>query len=427
LLLPPEAGVLSLGSAGATLDPGAVDAFLADALRQADFDGRRVCVLVPDASRHCPLPVLLDGVHRALAHRVAALDVVVALGTHPPLGPARLAALVGCPEGGISQRYPGMTVANHAWWDPASFVDLGVVEAETLHRLSGGLLDVPVPVRVNRAVADHDVTLIVGPVLPHEVVGFSGGNKYLFPGVSGQELIDVSHWLGALITIPEIIGTLGITPVRALIDTAAALVPSSRLCLAMVVEEGTDRLHSVHFGSPESAWAAAAQVAAQAHVRYLDAPVTRVLSLLSARYDDLWTGAKGIYKVQPVVADGGEIVLYAPGLHEISGTHGAAIARVGYHCRDYFTKQWDRFGTEAWGVLAHSTHVRGTGTFDPVGGEHNRIRITLATGIPAAETRGVGLGYLDPASVDVTAWARDPHTLVVPDAGEVLYRLRQAG
>src|SRR5699024_9975796 len=138
----------------------------------------------------------------------------------------------------------------------------------------------------------HDVTLIVGPVFPHEVVGFSGGNKYLFPGVAVKDVIDVSHWLGALISSSQIIGTRGITPVRALINEAAAMVPGERYALCVVAQSGTGALHAASFGTPEDAWAAAADVSAQTHVRYLDAPVRRVLSLIPSKYEDMWTGAK---------------------------------------------------------------------------------------------------------------------------------------
>jgi nickel-dependent lactate racemase len=277
-------------------------------------------------------------------------------------------------------------------------------------------------VRINRAVVEADLTLVVGPVLPHEVVGFSGGNKYLFPGVSGPEMIDASHWLGALITSADIIGTLGTTPVRALIDDAAALVPGETLAFSVVTQPGTGRLHAVTFGDPIASWSAAAQVSAATHVRYLDAPVRRVLSIVNERYDDLWTGAKGFYKVEPVVADGGEVVIYAPHIREISATH-PRIADIGYHCRDYFLAQPERFADVARADLAHSTHLRGAGTYDPVAGERCRVTVTLATGISEAETRAVGLSYRDPASIDVAAWSADPDTLVVPDAGEDLYRL----
>jgi nickel-dependent lactate racemase len=378
---------------------------------------------VPDATRSCPLPDLLDSVHAALHGRVAELTFMVALGTHPAMSEERLAALLGYPPGAGERRYPGVTIRNHEWWDPAMLTSVGVIDGTTLAALSDGRLTEPVEVRLNRAVVDSDVTLVVGPVFPHEVVGFSGGNKYLFPGVSGQEVIDVSHWLGALITSSEIIGTRGITPVRAMINEAASKVPSELRCLSLVVESGTTNLHAITYGGTEDAWAAAADIAAQVDVKYLSAPVKRVLSLVSRRYDEIWTAAKGMYKVEPVVADGGQVVLYAPHVSEVSRTHGEAIRAVGYHCRDYFVKQWDHFKDLPWGVLAHSTHLRGAGTYDEAEGEHCRVEVTLATGIDAESTRALSLSYLDPAEIDIDAWARDPDTLVVHDAGEILYRL----
>jgi nickel-dependent lactate racemase len=262
-------------------------------------------------------------------------------------------------------------------------------------------------------------------VLPHEVVGFSGGNKYLFPGLSGQELIDVTHWLGALLTSSEIIGTRGITPVRALINAAADLVPGERHALCVVVDHETGDLQSAAFGPPEAAWAAAADVAAETHITHLDQPVARVVSLVADRYADLWTGAKGFYKVEPVVADGGEVILYAPHITEIAAMHGGLVD-IGYHCRDYFLTHWEDMQHLPRGELAHSTHLFGAGTYDPVDGEQPRVRVTLATGIPEDVVRKANLGYLDPATVaaELGAHRADPNTLVVDDAGEVLYRLR---
>jgi nickel-dependent lactate racemase len=412
-----------VGGPGTVLSPDEVTAFVLEQLGRADLDGRSVCVLVPDGTRSCPLPLLLGAVHSALSGRVSRLTVLVALGTHAPMSEDHLAGHLGYSDIGLDRRYPGMEVRNHAWWDPDTFVTLGRIGPERVAELSGGLLSEAVDVRLNRAVAEHDVTLVAGPVFPHEVVGFSGGNKYLFPGIGGKEVIDVSHWLGALITSAEIIGTRGTTPVRALIDEAASLVPSELLALCVVVRSGSTDLHAVAFGDTRSAWRAAADISAETHVRYLDAPVRRVLSLIPTRYEDIWTAAKGFYKVEPVVADGGEVVLYAPHVTEISTTH-REIEAVGYHCRDFFVKQWDRYRHVPWGALAHSTHLRGAGTYDPATGERCRVRVTLATGISRELTEKVNLDYLDPAEVDPAAWAKDPGTLVVPNAGEVLYRLR---
>jgi nickel-dependent lactate racemase len=413
----------TIGGPGEVLPDERVTAFVAEQLGALDLDGKSVCVVIPDATRSCPLPLLLSAVHGALAGRVSRMTALVALGTHAPMSEAQLARHLGHPAGDAAARYPGLEVRNHEWADPATFVSLGVIPGSRVAELSGGLLSESVDVRLNRAVVEHDVALVVGPVFPHEVVGFSGGNKYFFPGVAGQEIIDLSHWLGALITSADIIGTRGITPVRALIDEAAALIPAETLALCVVARSGRGALHAAAFGEPRAAWAAAAAVSAETHVRYLDAPVGRVLSVMPEKYDDIWTAAKGFYKLEPVVADGGQVILYAPHITEISAMH-PEIEQIGYHCRDYFVGQWDRFRHLHWGVLAHSTHLRGAGSWDAETGERCRLTVTLATGIPEDVVRGANLDYLDPADVDVEAFRSDGETFVVPEAGEVLFRLR---
>jgi nickel-dependent lactate racemase len=207
------------------------------------------------------------------------------------------------------------------------------------------------------------------------------------------------------------------------VDAAAELVPGERHALCVVVEHVSGGLESLSFGEPGGAWAAAADVAAETHVEYLDAPVRRVLSVIPARYPDLWTGAKGFYKVEPVVADGGEVVLYAPHITEIAAMH-PRLVEIGYHCRDFFLAHWDRYRDVPLGELAHSTHLFGAGTYDRAAGEHQRVHVTLATGIPDDTVRRANLGYLAPDPVDIESWLADPDALVVPDAGEVLYRLR---
>ena len=201
------------------------------------------------------------------------------------------------------------------------------------------------------------------------------------------------------------------------------MVPGERYVLGLVTKSRTRDLHAMTFGDPSAAWAAAADVSAETHIRYLDAPVRRVLSLVPSKYDDMWTGAKGFYKVEPIVADGGQVVLYGPHIRDISATH-AAIEQIGYHCRDYFLKQWDQFKDVPWGVLAHSTHVRGIGVFEN-GIENCRAKVTLATGIPPETCRKINLGYRDPKSIQPEQFANreGEGVLLVPKAGEMLYHL----
>ena len=144
---------------------------------------------------------------------------------------------------------------------------------------------------------------------------------------------------------------------------------------------------------------------------------------MPSMYEDLWTAAKGAYKTEPAVADGGEVIIYAPHVREVSRVHGQLIEEIGYHCRDYFLAQWDRFRGYPGGILAHSTHVKGLGTYDAARGvESPRIRVTLATGIARDRCERINLGYRDPGAIDPGAWKGEGgRTLVVPRAGEMLY------
>jgi nickel-dependent lactate racemase len=311
---------------------------------------------------------------------------------------------------------------NHEWDNPSALRQVGTLSVEEISQLTQGLFAMEVPVEVNKLVFEYDQVVIVGPVFPHEVVGFSGGNKYLFPGVAGPQILNFFHWLGAVVTNPMIIGNQW-TPVRQVVDKAGALVNVPKICFCLVVEGHA--LAGLYAGTPEGAWAAAVELSRQLHITYKDHPYHTILSCAPKMYDELWTGGKCMYKLEPVLADGGELIIYAPHITEISLTHGRVIREVGYHCRDYFLKQWERFKHYPWGVLAHSTHVRGIGTFEN-GVERCRAQVTLATGIPEDVCRKINLGYRDPRSIQPEAFANreDEGVLLVPKAGEMLFQLK---
>lgn len=405
-----------------------LDALVSEAVAGLAVDGAKVALVVPDATRSCPLPMLIRVMHRHLIGRVASLTAVIALGTHSYMEDHEIDRWFGVGGEGqpstLEDAYPGLRVVNHEWADPAMLVDVGRISDERIAELSGGRLTQGANIVINRHVVESDISIVVGPVFPHEVVGISGGNKYFIPGLASQEFIDMTHWVGALITSTEIIGTTGITPVRAMINEGSELIPTQRLALCCVVVSGSGELEAAAFGTAEDAWAATAQVAAETHVIHVDEPFTKVLAVMPTRYEDIWTAAKGFYKTEPAVADGGEVIIFAPHITEVSEVHHE-ILEIGYHCRDYFVKQWDRFKDVHWGVLAHSTHMRGQGTYDAETGEEKlRIDVTLATQISPETCAQIGVGYLDPDTIDVEKWQADPEVFVVPNAGEVLYRLR---
>lgn len=384
--------------------------------------GKRVLAIIPDQTRSGPIDLMFKTLYDVLAGPAKALDFLIALGTHPPLSEAAIDRRLGTAPGERATRYPKVKVFNHAWDDPQQLTTIGRIPGARVAELSGGRVCDPVSVRINRAVLDYDVVLIVGPTFPHEVVGFSGGNKYLFPGIAGPEIINMFHWLGALVTSPMIIGRKW-TPTRAVVDEAVKLVPTPRLCMSLVVDGPV--LRGLFCGAPEETWSAAADLSDLLHIVYKERPFQSVLSCAPAMYDELWVGGKCAYKLEPVVADGGDLIIYAPHIKRLSATHGVLIEQIGYHVCDYFLKQWERFADVPGGVLAHSTHVKGLGTFEN-GLEHPRMNVVLATGIPEALCRKINLGYRDPESIDQDHW-RDRETegyLLVPTSGETLYRLR---
>jgi len=418
--------VIGTSSTARPLTEAEVRGSMAEALTRVDLAGRRVLVIVPDSTRTAPVALLHAVLDDLLGSRVAALDYLVALGTHPPMDDRALGRLLGVQV--RRGRAGGSRVFNHRWDLPETFVGLGTIPAGEIAAISGGRLALDLPVRLNRLVGSpdgrqpYDQIIVCGPVFPHEVVGFSGGNKYFFPGVAGAEVINVTHWLGALLTSRETIGVAD-TPVRRLIDRAASFIPTARLCVALVMQQTS--LHGVFIGTMEEAWRAATALSAELDVVWVERSYQRALSVIPEMYGDLWTAAKGMYKLEPAIADDGEVVIYAPHITEVSYTHGRHIDEIGYHVRDYFLAQWDRFQNVPWGVLAHSTHLRGQGTFEG-GVERPRIRVTLATGIPRERCERIGLAYLDPRTVNPEAWAGREHegVLLVRRAGEILYKVK---
>jgi nickel-dependent lactate racemase len=406
------------------LDAATIREMLAAAL-SGQHSGQKLLVLIPDHTRTIPLPQLFRYLVEIL-HDTRQLDFMVALGTHPALSPEHLHKLVGITAEERETTFRHIGLLNHAWDSPDTLTTLAVMSQGQIREIAGErwhpTLGGDVAVNINRAVLAYDHILILGPTFPHEVVGFSGGAKYFFPGISGPDMINVTHWLGALAGVR---GTIGIkeTPVRDMIHAAAKHIPTpSTLIALVVVGQG---LAGMFVGNYEEAWSAAADLSSERHIIWVDKPFQRVLSCAPPMYDELWTAGKAMYKLEPALAEGGELIIYAPHLDVVSHVHGKYIYEIGYHVLPYFLQQWDKFKHIPLGVLAHSTHVRGDGAFAD-GVEYPRANVTLATRLSRADCEQLALGYLNPDEVDAAAWQnrQDEGLLYVPKAGEMLYRTR---
>ena len=413
------------GSADTTLSEREIQEIISEGTPEILYQNKRVLILTPDATRTCPLPMLVRTLNAVIGRSCKRLDFMVALGTHPVMSEAEILALYGIDAQQRHREFEHSSFFSHRWDRSDTFHRLGYLEKEEIARISRGLLKERIPVDINRKIFDYDLTIVLGPVFPHEVVGYSGGAKYLFPGISGGDFLHFFHWLGAVITCEKIIGIRN-TPVRDAIHRAMAMVTKPLHCLAMVVAS-PQSLHGLYAGGMIEAWQRAAELSEKIHVVYKNRPYQTVLGHAPEMYDEIWVAGKVMYKLEQVVADGGTLIVYGPHIKHVSRTWGGEIEKVGYHVRDYFLAQMDRFAGVPLGILAHSTHVRGTGTYEN-GIEKPRISVVLATSLSERKCREINLGYMDPALIDVESYRgrESEGILCVDHAGEILYKLNNS-
>jgi len=387
--------------------------------------GKRLLVIIPDQTRTAPVDRFFRLLHEVCGQEASRLDFLVALGTHPFLTEAQKLSRVGITASEKARLYPRTRILNHRWDRPGTFRHLGRIDGKTMGELSGGAWRENLEISINRRILDYDSLLVLGPVYPHEIAGFSGGGKYLFPGICGPDFIDASHWLAAL---RSNLGTIGVrdTPARALIERACALVPTPVTYLNLVVAEG--RLAGLFIGEEREPWERAVELSSRLNIRYVPRAYRSVLSIPSTHYEDFWTGAKAFYKLEPIVADGGELIVYAPWMKRISRTHDELLRRVGFHVSSYYLAHAGRYAGIRKAVLAYSSLVKGAGDYRD-GRETTRVRVVLAAAVPEGLCRELALDWRDPRELDPREWEnREQDGLaIVREAGEVLYRVGTEG
>jgi nickel-dependent lactate racemase len=411
------------GSLDIALSTHQIEEIIASGLSRERYKGKRILVLTPDTTRTCPLPLMISLVQKTLEPHAEALDFMVALGTHQPLGEKRIMELYGISARDRETTFAETRFYDHRWDLSDTLHRIGYLEREETENLSGGRLCERVPVDINKTIFEYDELLILGPVFPHEVVGYSGGAKYLFPGISGGEFLHFFHWLGAVVTCA---GTIGIkhTPVREVINRAMKLVDIPVHCFSMVVKSKQE-LYGLYSGDHLESWQAAADLSEKIHVLFKEKAFHTVLGVCPEMYNELWTGGKVMYKLEQVVEPGGKLIIYAPHITEVSRTWGTYMERIGYHTVDYFLTQPDKFTDIPRGVLAHSTHVRGLGRMDN-GVEKPRIDVVLASSLSEEECLKINLGYMDYRNIDLDAYrGREAEGILFVDrAGEILHLVK---
>ena len=393
--------------------------------------GTRVLAIIPDKTRDDNTDILFPIAAEFLATKnVAQFDALVAQGTHPPMTEAQKRAKIGAGNAGI----PGLDrIFDHQWDRSDQLVTLGELNANQVRELTGGLIEEAVDVRLNALLGPgiYDTVLVFGATMPHEVAGFAGGAKYFFPGVAGPELTHMTHWLGALATIEQVIGRVE-TPTRRMIEAAAALVPAEVISFTSVATRSSrngDRLrtHALFAGDINETLRSAAAISEQVHIKYTGCKYARVVALLDEHYDELWVGGKASYKLGSIIEEGGELIIYAPHLNALSTTHGRLIEKYGYAPLET-VREMVAYSDELRAnlcIAAHLAHVSYGSSRNAEGKIIPRYRITLASAVTEEVCRRVNLGYLDPRTFRREDYESDPNTFVVENAGRDLYLVSQ--
>ena len=394
---------------------------VAEFFAQNDYTGKRILVIIPDNTRSGPIGDIFKLIYNCLEDKAKAVDCLVALGTHQPLSEEQICTRLSMTAEQRKSKYASVKFFNHEWEKAETFTSIGGISADEIEQISDGLFREEVEVSINKLIFEYDEFLILGPVFPHEVVGFSGGHKYVFPGISGDQIIHFFHWLAGVITNPAIIGNKW-TPTREVVEKAASFIAVPHKLFAIVALE--NELKGIFIGDTLKAWEKAADLSEQVHIIYKDKSYNTILGIAPEMYDDIWVAGKVMYKLEPILADGGTLIIYAPHITEISHSHGEWLDKIGYHTRDYFLKRMEQFAGIPRGIMAHSTHVKGIGTFID-GIEKPRANVVLATGIGRQRCEKVNLDYMNPDDINVADYENreDEGVLVVPHAGEVLHRL----
>ncbi|HEY5653344.1 MAG TPA: lactate racemase domain-containing protein [Pontiella sp.] len=382
-------------------------------------DVKKVLVLPPDHTRLNSMAGPITAmVYEMLTARGVHVDILPTLGTHNPMTEAQLRMMFG-------ENIPLDVFRVHDW--RKGVVRKGEVSGDFLAELSGGKVDYTVGVEVNKMLFDgYDLILSVGQVVPHEVVGMANYTKNIVVGAGGADIINKSHFLGAVSNMETILGRTD-TPVRQLfnhaVDTFLNDLPITYILTVMEQDYSTAEMHMRGFYSSADAecYTAACELARKVNITQLDREPSKVVVYLDPHeFQSTWLGNKAVYRTRMAIADGGELIVLAPALKEFGEdpTIDHLIRKFGYHGTPSTLKAVEE-NEELRSNLSAAAHLIH-------GSSEGRFRITYCPGeggLSLDEIRSVGF---DAVSYDEMVERYNPKALkdgfnTLPDGEEIYY------
>ena len=366
---------------------GLTDGELKEALGQsiAGKTLKKVLILPPDYTRMYSGAGKITALYYELLKDTCEVDILPALGTHVPMTREEWVAFFGADV-------PFERMIVHNWRTEVE--KIGEVPADFVREVSEGLVDEKVDVEVNRHLLDasYDLILSIGQVVPHEVVGMANYSKNIFVGCGGSNMINSSHMLGAFYGMERIMGR-DFSPVRRVFDYAEEHFLASLpllYVLTATTNSGDDvKIHGLYIGRERANFEAAVQKSREINLTHLEKPLEKVVVYLDPReFKSTWLGNKAIYRTRMAIADGGELVILAPGVSRFGedDENDRLIRKYGYVGRarvlELVKENADLKANLS--VAAHLIH----------GSSDGRFSITYAAGgLTEAEVTGAAFRY----------------------------------
>ncbi|MGM0365549.1 MAG: lactate racemase domain-containing protein [Actinomycetota bacterium] len=414
------------------IDENKLQSFAASVLEDIN-PGDKVLVIIPDYTRvdfTDKIAPLIANIFKKKGTRK--IDFLNAGGTHRGMEEAEFFSKLGLKEKGR-----GISFFNHLFNRPGNLAGIGNIPSELVKEKTNNQLNKPIPVTVNKLIfSDYSTIIALSGTVPHEASGYSGGLKIFFPGISGPEVIDLFHWAAVLVGIPDIMGTVD-NNARDIINKGSKLILHNLKCSVfsfnMVCTEINRKVIPNGLYADQGyqgfikAYRAAAALSSKLYIKYIDQPIEQAVQVIPEHFDEIWTAAKGSYKLQKpgVMAKGGEVILYAPHIKYFHSNKRIEeeIKEVGYHCRDRICSILGAGKKISRNSASHLINAAGPGTFDPkTEKEELKFKLTLASGIPEEICKSVGLNYRDPGTIKRSDFL-GPGKLWIEEGGKYLYML----
>lgn len=380
-------------------------------------EARKVLIIPPDYTRcYSYAGVITQMLYRKLAD-TAIVHVMPALGTHMPMSDDELHKFFG-------DVVPKEAILVHHW--QADTVRLGYVPADVCSEISGGLFPEQIDVEVNHLLVDggYDLILSVGQVVPHEVVGMANYSKNIFVGTGGREMINKSHMLSAICGMEKALGVVD-SPARKVYDYAQRHYIDGKLPLVYLQTVTTRReddviLHGLYIGSSRKPFEMAARLSQKLNICHVERRAKKLVTYLDPEeLKTTWVGNKGVYRTRMAVADGGELLILAPGVRAFGENEemDRMTRKYGYTGTEHILELYRQGAFE--GRLMSAAHLM-------QGSSEGRFTITYATmpeNLSREEIESVGYQWADYNEISKRY---DPNTLkegwnVLPDGEEIYY------